>query len=349
MHIKRLILFFLLSFFIHVGVLVGIDVFAPPTPATPELPRLIPVDVVLIEERPSGILTSKETEFVKDALVAEAQTAMGTPSATPLDDFPGPIPEKGTFRPSLNVEQIPTPGILPVGQEGKEVQSRRVVSRSLSPPVRLPAVPYSPPDQPPLLEPEETRILTQAEKGGVATYATTLEKVTAPLGRNRPHPEFVADLVPIPTVKSPMLPDKGEMILGTQERSLQPHVGDLAALKRLRVTETETKIAESLSDELFPRKTIPLEPLVTDFEKRGTFAGAESGFSILLVLDTSGSVKGPPLEGIKKSAMEFVSLLRKVDRCAAIMFNDEARLVVPFTSDKNLLRQKIASLQTEGR
>ncbi|UCF56302.1 MAG: VWA domain-containing protein, partial [Deltaproteobacteria bacterium] len=28
---------------------------------------------------------------------------------------------------------------------------------------------------------------------------------------------------------------------------------------------------------------------------------------------------------------------------------DEARLVVPFTSDKNLLRQKIASLQTEGR
>jgi len=70
---------------------------------------------------------------------------------------------------------------------------------------------------------------------------------------------------------------------------------------------------------------------------------------MLLVLDTSGSVKGPPLEGIKKSAMEFVSLLGKMDRCAVITFNDKANLVVPFTSDKNSLKQKIARLMTKGK
>jgi hypothetical protein len=197
MNKKKFIPSLLLSFLIHLGVLTGIDVFLAPTPGMPEWPDLIPVDMVIIEEKEEGSqsdLTLKKTEFPKDPLIAKAETAKGTPSTTPVEDFPGPIPKEGTFKPSLNVEQIPTPGVLPPGQEGKEVQSRRVVSRSLSPPQHLPEIPPSPSDQTPLLEVEEPRVLTLAEKGGIPTESTTLEKITAPLGRNRPHPEFVSDL-----------------------------------------------------------------------------------------------------------------------------------------------------------
>jgi len=236
-----------------------------------------------------------------------------------------------------------------MGQEGKEVESRRVVSRLLSPPLRLPEIPHSPSEQSPLLEAEEPRTLTQAEKGGIPTYSTTLEKITSPLGRNRPHPEFVSDLLPIPTVKSPALPEEREMIPAGQVESLQPHIGSSTTVGPLRVVkEAERKILESRRDIPSPGKTPPLEPLMTEFEKKGSLVG-KKGFSMLLVLDTSGSVKGPPLDGIKKSAMEFVSLLGELDRCAVITFNDEATLVVPFTSDKNRLSREIARVLPKGR
>ena len=322
MNKKKLIPSLLLSFLIHLGLLTGIDVFLAPTPGMPEWPNLIPVDMVIIEEKEEGSqsdLTFKKTGFSKDPLIAKAETAKGTPSTTPVEDFPGPIPKEGTFKPSLNVEQIPTPGVLPPGQEGKEVQSRQVVSRSLSPPQRLPEIPPSPSDQSLLLEVEEPRALTLAKKGGIPTDSTTLEKITAPLGRNRPHPDFVSNLLPIPTVRSPAVPEKREMMLARQEETLQSRVGK------------------------------SMEPFLTGFEKRGALGGAGKGFSMLLVLDTSGSVKGSPLEGIKKSAMEFVSLLGELDRCGVITFNDEANLVVPFTSDKNRLRRKIERLMTKGK
>jgi uncharacterized protein YegL len=343
----------LLSFLIHLGVLTGIHLYVIPTPGLPEWPELIPVDMVLIEEEKEGPSSSpalQETGFSKDALVARAQTPMGTPSATPVEDLPGPIPKEGTFKPSLNAEQFPTPGVFPVGQEGKEVESKRIVSRSLNPSMHLPAIPHSPLDQPPLLEMEEPRVLAQAEKGGIRIYSSTLEKTTAPVGRNRPHPEFISELPPIPTVSSPALPEERKMILARQGESLPSSSGKSMTLRPLRAVKgAEKKIAESSWDTSSPGKTASLEPLMTGFEKRGTFVGAEKGFSILLVLDTSGSVRGLPLEAIKKSAMEFVSLLGEMDRCGVITFNDKASLVIPFTSDKNRLRRKIGRLLTEGR
>lgn len=353
MNKKNLIPCLLFSFLIHLGILTGIDVFLAPTPGMPKPPILIPVHLVLVDEEEEASPRSptfKEAEFLKDALVAKAQTARGTPSATPMEDFPGPIPKEGTFKPSLNMEQIPTPGTLPMGQEGKAVESRRVVSRSLSPPFQLPEIPHSPSEQSPLLEAEEPRSLTQAEKGGIPTYSMTLEKITTPLGRNRPHPEFVPDLLPIPTVKSPVLPEEREMVLAGQEESLQSHNGSSTALRPLKVVkEVKKKIEDNRLDNLSPGKTPPLEPLMMDSQKRGPLVGIEQGFSLAIVLDTSGSVKGPPLDGIKKSAMEFVSLLGALDRCAVIKFNDEATLVVPITSDKKWLRRKIARLQPEGK
>lgn len=322
MNKKRLIPSLLLSFLIHLGVLTGINVVFAPTPGMPQWRELIPVDMVILEEDEEGFqsdLRLKETDFSKELLIAKAQTAKGTPSTTPVEDVPGPIPKEGTFKPSVNMEQIPTPGVLPPGQEGKEVESRRVITRSPSLPQRLPAIPHFSSDQSPLLEVEEPRVLTLAEKGGIPTDSTTLEKITAPLGRNRSHSEFISDLPPIPTIRSPALPEEREMMLARQGKTPQSRIGK------------------------------SMEPFLTGFEKRATFADTGKGFSMLLVLDTSGSVKGLPLEGIKKSAMEFVSLLGRLDRCGVITFNDETNLAVPFTSDKNRLKREIASLLTEGR
>lgn len=353
MNKKRLFPSLLLSFLIHLGVLTAIDVFFVPTPVMPEWRELIPVDMFIIEEEEEvsqSDLRLKEAGISKESLIAKAQTAKGTPTTTPVEDFPGPIPKEGTFKPSLNMEQIPTPGVLPPGGEGKEVESRRVISRSASPPQRLPAIPHSPSDQSPLLEVEEARVLTMAEKGGIPTDSTTLEKITVPLGRNRPHPEFISDLPPIPTVRSPVLPEEREMMLTRQEESLQSHIGNSTTLSPLKVLkEAEKKTAYSRWDNLIPGKKLSMAPFLTGFEKRETFEGIQKGFSILLVLDTSGSVKGPPLVGIKKSAMEFVNLLGKLDRCGVITFNDQTSLVVPFTSDKNRLKRRIASVLTEGR
>ena len=349
---KSLLPSILLSFLIHLGILIGIDVFFVPVPGMPEWRQLIPVDMVIIEEEEefrSGPRL-KETGFAKESLIVKAQTAKGTPTTTPVEDFPGPIPKEGTFKPSLNVEQTATPGVLPPGQEGKEVESKRVISRSPSPPQRLPTIPHSPSDQSPLLEVEEPRALTLAEKGGIPTDSMTLEKITAPLGRNRPHPEFVSDLSPIPTIRSPAFPEEREMMLARKEEGLQSHTGDSTTSRPLRVLkEAEEKMAHGRSDNLIPGKTVSTEPFLTGFEKRETFEGVQRGFSILLVLDTSGSVKGPPLEAIKKSAMKFVNLLGKLDRCGVITFNDEVTLALPFTSDKKRLKRRIARLLTEGK
>ena len=319
---KRLLPSLLLSLLIHLAVLTGIDMYFVPTPVMPEWPDFIPVDVVIVKEEkggPQSDLAAKEAEFPREPLIAKAERAKGTPSTSPVEDFPGPIPKEGTFKPSLNVEQMPTPGVLPPGQEGKEVASRRVTSRSLSPQQRLPEIAHSPSDQSPLITVEKPRVLTLAEKGGIPADSTTLERITSPLGRNRPVAESISKLLPIPTVKSPALPEQREMMLGREPTPLQSRIGK------------------------------SIEPLLPGFEMRGAFAGRKRGFSILLVLDNSGSVKGDPLEGIKKSAVGFVNLLGEMDRCAVITFNDDASLAVPFTSDHERLKQKIDRIMTKGK
>jgi len=319
---KRLIPSLLLSFLIHLAVLTGIDVFLAPTPGMPEWPEIIPVEMVIVKEERGGSredLTVKGANFSKEPLIAKAERAKGTPSMSPAEDFPGPIPKEGTFKPSLSVEQVPTPGVLPPGQEGKEVASRRVISHSPSPPQRLPEIPPSPSDQSPLLEVETPRVLTMADKGGIPTDSASLEKITSPLGRNRPHPDVISDLPPIPTVKSPAIEEEREMMLARQPKPHQAPIGKQR------------------------------EPLLPGVEKRGTFRARGKGFSVLLVLDNSGSVKGQPFEGIKKSAVDLVSLLGEMDQCAVIAFNDEPSLVVPFTSDGKRLKQRIAGITTEGK
>ena len=79
------------------------------------------------------------------------------------------------------------------------------------------------------------------------------------------------------------------------------------------------------------------------------FPGTPGGAAILLLVDTSGSVKGPPWEGIKKAAKDLVGFMGKKDRAALMTFDDTVRPVAGFTSDKKRLASQIEQLRTQGR
>jgi uncharacterized protein YegL len=201
-------------------------------------------------------------------------------------------------------------------------------------------------DQSPILAVEEGRVLTEADTGGIPVAAAKSEKITVPLGRNRPHPEWVADLSPIPTVRSPALPEQKEMMLAKETTDL--YASSPARLSPLRNAKTGQRLLEDQWSARPPPPMDSLEPLMRVLEGREPLLAEERDVSMLLVVDTSGSVKGAPLDGIKRSAAAFVELLRDTDQCAVITFNDQARLVTPFTHDRSWLKEEIAGLQPEG-
>jgi len=346
--------FILISILIHLGILSGIDVLPIPTRVIPKEPPVIPVQTVLIEEETEegfapGEPVLAKTGFSKDALVAKAQTAKGTRGLHPIEDFPGPIPRQGSFEPSVNVQKSPTPGVLPPGQKGKGVESRRAVRPSVSPSLELPAVRPSASDQALPLPMEEPKTLTEAKEGGIPVYSETLEKSSAPLGRNRPHPEFVPDLPPIPTVESPVLPEEKEMVLA-QRGSPELEANTSSPLSPSRESKkVRTSLGQGPRIKPLSEKLGAFDPLIEGLQDEGAFVEAGQGFSVVLLLDTSGSVKGQPLEGIKRSAIEFVSLMRDMDRCAVMTFNDAAGLLVSFTSNKDRIKREIRELRVEGQ
>ncbi len=355
---KKLFRYFLVSVLIHLGGLAGFDVLLMAPPAMPEQSVLIPVETVVLEtrsdnEESSVPFTPKTVQPTREAVVAKASASRGTPSTDPMEDLPGPIPREGSFKPSMNMDPMPTHGALPMGQEGEEMQSKRVVSRSTSLPVRLPPVLPYPPEQSPILDTRDAKILTQVDSGqGLPVRSMKPEKTRAPLGKNRPDPEFVADLPPIPTVTSPTLPEVGEMILAEDPGTVSAPPDGIKVQRPMMTTKPRKDPSDKPSMvglSRAPKQEISLAPLTTGLKPKAPLLVPGESYSMLLLIDTSGSVKGPPLEGIKRSAMAFVNLLGVTDRCAVITFNDEANLVVPFVSDKDRLNRDIVRLACEGK
>jgi uncharacterized protein YegL len=194
---------------------------------------------------------------------------------------------------------------------------------------------------------EEGRVLTEADTGGIPVAAAKSEKITVPIGKNRPHPTWVVDLPPIPTVGSPTLPEQKEMMLAEETADL--YAASFARFSPMRNVRSRQPLFQGQRDAQSPPPIDFLEPLMPSSEEHVPLLADDRDASMLLVVDTSGSVKGAPLDGIKQSAAAFVDLLRETDRCALITFNDQARLLVPFTGDRSWLHEEIGGLQPEGR
>lgn len=76
-------------------------------------------------------------------------------------------------------------------------------------------------------------------------------------------------------------------------------------------------------------------------------ADAVPAYSVL-VIDTSGSMQGKPLEDAKQAAARFVDALGGQAQVAIVAFADEPKIVSGFTSDRTQLQAAIDSLQASG-
>ena len=317
--------------------------------------ELIPVETVVLREEPLSPQpgpTISEQILTRKALETKSRISTHIETDRDIDDLAVPIPKEGIFEPSLNVDNVLILGVVAVAREGEKAASKPTVSTFKEPPLRLSPVNPSPPDEPSPLEIEMPLVLVEAEADLTLAYSQTLKKIEAPLGRSRAGADFVSELSPIHTIESPSIPEQKEMILAVSSDLPLERVARTETKRRLQsIVQPDLGVAlkkESADD---PKPMAPIsEPAALDLNILSSFPfpGSAKGAAYLFVVDTSGSVKGTPLEGIKKSAREFVRLMGRNDRAGIVTFNDSSELVSPFTSEKRTLRREINKLHTAG-
>jgi VWFA-related protein len=89
------------------------------------------------------------------------------------------------------------------------------------------------------------------------------------------------------------------------------------------------------------------DKIITDL-KIESIINNETPAYISLLIDSSGSMKGAPLEEAKNAAKTFIGSLKDVDEAKIFTFNDKVIIVQDFTKDKDLLNKAIDSIAVEG-
>jgi hypothetical protein len=155
-----------------------------------------------------------------------------------------------------------------------------------------------------------------------------------------------------PAIESPSIPDHRKMVLAVPgDYPLEAVAGFETKVRHKSILLPDIRVAlkKESTDDLKPMVPVnepaPLNLKILSFF---SFLGSAKGAAYLFVVDTSGSIKGAPLEGIKKSAREFVSLMGENDRAGIMTFDDSSVLVAPFTSIKEPLREAIDKLRIAG-
>jgi VWFA-related protein len=75
------------------------------------------------------------------------------------------------------------------------------------------------------------------------------------------------------------------------------------------------------------------------------FSSVDKPFSVVLMIDTSGSTRFR-LEDIQDAAINFVRQLRPDDKVMVVSFNDDIRILADFTSDRARLQRAIQHAET---
>lgn len=70
--------------------------------------------------------------------------------------------------------------------------------------------------------------------------------------------------------------------------------------------------------------------------------------SVVLAIDTSGSMLGTPIAAARRAAADLVDRLRPDDRVALLSFSSTARLLRSFESDRDEIHASLSSLVAEG-
>ncbi len=80
-----------------------------------------------------------------------------------------------------------------------------------------------------------------------------------------------------------------------------------------------------------------------------TFEKSSEPMAVAIVLDASGTMKGPPLEEAKAAVNQFLTTLKSQDQAALLSFNDSVELLAPFNSPITDLQRRLGALTTGGR
>jgi len=83
-------------------------------------------------------------------------------------------------------------------------------------------------------------------------------------------------------------------------------------------------------------------------QKIDTISAGDLPLSVMLVLDTSASLRGQPLQDLKEAAFGLIALLTPNDRAAVLTFSGSVSLLAPWTSDPKQLHKAIFSAQSSG-
>jgi len=72
--------------------------------------------------------------------------------------------------------------------------------------------------------------------------------------------------------------------------------------------------------------------------------------NLCLILDRSGSMRGRPMEIVKKAAQSLIERLNPGDRISVVAFDHRAKVIVPnqVVNDTAKLKNQIASLSADG-
>jgi tight adherence protein B len=84
--------------------------------------------------------------------------------------------------------------------------------------------------------------------------------------------------------------------------------------------------------------------LMSDLQVTALQQSARMPLDVLLVIDTSGSMKGQALADAKQAATRFIGALAPEDRVSVMSFSEKPRVEVTFTSDRAALSSAISNL-----
>ena len=351
---RNLAPYLLLSFFIHASLLIGAYKFQGLAPE--KIPvDLIPVETIVLSEdslTPQPVPVMSEPKLTRKAVEIKSRVSMQKRMDLNMDDLAELSPKESRFEPSLNIDRFPVLNIAQKSRKEERAGSKSMVSIFQQPPVRLSPVNLSAPDGSPSLELEMPSVLSMAELKEVQTYPRTLKTTGLPLKSTRAGVDFIAEVQSIPTIEFPSIPDHGKMVLAvTGDYPFEAVAGVVTKVRYKSILLPDVRVAlkKELTEDLKPivpvNEPAPLNLKILSFF---SFLGSTEGAAYLFVVDTSGSIKGAPLEGIKKSAREFVTLMGENDRAGIMTFDDSSVLVAPFTSIKEPLREEIDKLRIAG-
>jgi len=79
-----------------------------------------------------------------------------------------------------------------------------------------------------------------------------------------------------------------------------------------------------------------------------TFGKGELPLTAVLLLDTSESMQGERLQGVRRGATAFLQGMKPLDEAAVVMFSDRLLQLTPFSEDKSVLAHALATTQAAG-